>query len=373
MALIGTVGFCLVFYMAGLIGILDALEDVFPRFYAHITTRELRPEIPEAVFTILVLLCLRWLAPLDAIDAWIADAALFGTLLYLSTRLHERALYIALLTLTGIINWTLWGTHPGSLVPLVILMVVNSFADWFNDHTWDFILMTLVVSAVTWGTATWVNAWDLVEATIVGVIVTVTMIASHWYGRLVVSRQQQGKRLRYSSNHDELTGIRSLHLFRRDYRTYQRLMRSNPDAHLTLVMIDLDHFKQINDTYGHLTGNEVLITFARDIEAYLVAMPYFCGVYRTGGEEFSVFLYELTDAEAKEAIDAYIKRLRDLVVMRSYPEKRITLSVGMSRVHGYDEPLKQAIARTDAKLYEAKHGGRNRVAQQTGGQTAMAD
>ena len=92
-------------------------------------------------------------------------------------------------------------------------------------------------------------------------------------------------------------------------------------------------------------------------------MPYFCGVYSTGGEEFSVFLYELTDEEAKVAVEAYVRRLRDLEVMRSHPERRITLSVGMARVHGMDEPLRQAIARTDAKLYEAKQGGRDRIVQ----------
>lgn len=363
MALIGTVTFCLVFYMAGLISVLDALEDVFPRFYARMTTRTIAPELPVTVCTVAIIGCLRWLTPLNEIDTWIGDAALFGTLLYTSTRLQSRQMYAVILVVTGALNWTLWGTSLLTLIPLVVLLVVNYFNGWFNERAWRFVLMTVVVGGVTWTTATLVNQWDTQDAAIVGAIVVFTMLVAHWYGHVVVDRQEQGRQLRYSSNHDELTGIRSLHLFRKDYQTYQGMMRNDPTARLTLVMIDIDHFKQINDTYGHLTGNEVLISFARDIEAYLAAMPYFCGVYRTGGEEFSVFLYELTDEEAKVAVEAYVRRLRDLEVMRSHPERRITLSVGMARVHGMDEPLRQAIARTDAKLYEAKQGGRDRIVQ----------
>jgi diguanylate cyclase (GGDEF)-like protein len=78
-----------------------------------------------------------------------------------------------------------------------------------------------------------------------------------------------------------------------------KLAASDGD-NLHLVMMDIDHFKAINDTYGHLIGDEALINFARDVESYFIPMDYYAAVYRTGGEEFSILIYGLSDDQARK-------------------------------------------------------------------------
>jgi len=122
-----------------------------------------------------------------------------------------------------------------------------------------------------------------------------------------------------------------------------------------LAMLDIDHFKAINDTYGHDAGDEVLkglaICFNKYFENQLVA--------RLGGEEFAVFFTELTEQEALKRLESF--RLFIELNSHEFSQANIkfTLSIGFSHSETYqiDELLKQA----DLKLYKAKESGRNKV------------
>ena len=128
---------------------------------------------------------------------------------------------------------------------------------------------------------------------------------------------------------------------------------------VSLIMADIDHFKQVNDLYGHHTGDVVLRETARVLGSVAEASGGSAG--RWGGEEFFLLL---PDTEEEEAM-VTAEHLRMIVGKRSFPEVgKVTVSLGVITVHG-DAERKQVFSRIDTALYEAKDGGRNRTVQAT--------
>ncbi|WP_260927052.1 sensor domain-containing diguanylate cyclase [Novosphingobium sp. 9] len=128
---------------------------------------------------------------------------------------------------------------------------------------------------------------------------------------------------------------------------------------LALLMIDIDHFKPLNDRYGHAIGDERLIEVAQA----LVAVPMRSGglVARYGGEEFAVIAPGLDFAEAQRLGEAMRGAVEALAL--AAPEGIVTVSVGLALAQAGDDPA-SLLAAADAALYEAKRAGRNRVSGQ---------
>ncbi|MBZ5488584.1 diguanylate cyclase [Halomonas aquamarina] len=126
-------------------------------------------------------------------------------------------------------------------------------------------------------------------------------------------------------------------------------------AEFALLMFDVDHFKAINDTYGHSLGDEVLVALARQVEGSLRGCDYFG---RWGGEEF-VILASHSDIQAAAGL---AERLRELLMTLRLPglEQPVTVSIGVVAWQAEDS-CKTLIARADAAMYQAKRKGRNRV------------
>ena len=119
-------------------------------------------------------------------------------------------------------------------------------------------------------------------------------------------------------------------------------------------MVDIDHFKLVNDTYGHLIGDEVLILVARLLKTSFRAYDR---VYRFGGEEFLVVL---RGADHDAAVAA-VERFRANMAAYEFPQAgRITASVGVTEIVAGDSPA-AACERADHAVYYAKHNGRNQV------------
>lgn len=126
-----------------------------------------------------------------------------------------------------------------------------------------------------------------------------------------------------------------------------------------LALADLDHFKRINDTYGHGIGDEVLRGFS---QLLITSMRDTDRIYRYGGEEFLIFMHHVDLEHAQGILD----RLREKI--SHYPlhvdglpdPLHITVSFGIAQVMG-NEPLRNLTRRADDALYQAKNAGRNRV------------
>lgn len=121
-----------------------------------------------------------------------------------------------------------------------------------------------------------------------------------------------------------------------------------------LALLDIDHFKQVNDNFGHLIGDEVLLLLARQMRANF---RFHDQLYRFGGEEFVVLMRCITQEDAQSALD----RLRKKVEAFDFPQVgRITISIGFTGLSHHDTPA-QAFGRSDKALYYAKQHGRNQV------------
>lgn len=163
------------------------------------------------------------------------------------------------------------------------------------------------------------------------------------------------------SRRDGLTGLLTRAAF---FEGAEELARRRPPARFAVLMVDIDHFKRINDTFGHQGGDVVLAFAARQLSAAVrVTDP----VGRYGGEEFCLLLPDC-DEEAAGAVAGRIVAsvARQTVRLPKGRECRFTLSCGyavreVDDARALAEPLQQIIARADAALYRAKHEGRNRA------------
>jgi diguanylate cyclase (GGDEF)-like protein len=162
--------------------------------------------------------------------------------------------------------------------------------------------------------------------------------------------------IREMAIHDDLTGFYNRsHLMDLIESENNRSVRTG--SVFSLVMMDIDKFKKINDTHGHQIGDQVLRTFAAVIRGILRKTD-FCGRY--GGEEFLIVLTQ-TDLQAAKL---FAERIRDCVENSFFPDlgpdSRVTVSIGLAE-HRMQENVEKTISRADEFLYKAKKGGRNRV------------
>lgn len=156
------------------------------------------------------------------------------------------------------------------------------------------------------------------------------------------------------AHHDELTGVlnrrRMMHFLGEELARHDR-----NGAPVSVALLDLDHFKAVNDTLGHLAGDEVLRRFAAAVQRQARTTDRFG---RYGGEEFLVIL---NDAGTDAALQA-IERIRAAVAQLDWsdvsPELRVTFSAGIATYNGA-ETVEMLLSRADLGLYEAKHCGRN--------------
>jgi diguanylate cyclase (GGDEF)-like protein len=127
---------------------------------------------------------------------------------------------------------------------------------------------------------------------------------------------------------------------------------------LSVAMIDADHFKNINDTYGHLVGDQVLTHIASTIKAGLRECDI---VIRFGGEEFLVLLPDTQGSRASMPLDRLRNRLAENNFIHNGIEIQTSVSIGIATVSAMDEDPMDTIHRADNALYLAKKSGRNRV------------
>ncbi|MGJ9416704.1 diguanylate cyclase [Massilia sp. CMS3.1] len=161
----------------------------------------------------------------------------------------------------------------------------------------------------------------------------------------------------YAADHDHLTGAWSRRAFFR-FAEHEHARAERKGGPLSLLVFDADHFKRINDTHGHATGDRVLRAMVAQAQEIIRKIDY-CA--RTGGEEFAVLL---PDANLQTALDvaARLRTALDSALHQAPSTIRIgyTVSIGVATL-ARDETLVDLMARADAALYAAKAGGRNRV------------
>ncbi len=160
------------------------------------------------------------------------------------------------------------------------------------------------------------------------------------------------------SNADPLTGVFNRRFFD-DYLLNELARASRHGSALSIAMIDVDHFKQFNDRYGHAAGDRALCQVARSLESAIRQSDL---IARYGGEEFVVILRESSAAHAMERVE-YIRRAiaAESLWLNDGTVERITVSAGVASWPQDGETPLELLAEADRRLFDAKRTGRNRV------------
>lgn len=125
---------------------------------------------------------------------------------------------------------------------------------------------------------------------------------------------------------------------------------------LSVSMLDIDHFKQINDTYGHSVGDDVLRNLGSELRNHI---RYPDTIARYGGEEFLIVLPHSTLKAASEQAERLCRHVRSLLIKSGEQEIAVTVSIGLAQYKIHQEDWEALLNRADAALYQAKNGGRD--------------
>lgn len=294
---------------------------------------------------------------------------LTGTRQFYGEPVHRAVLPgVLLLTLLPMWWWTTWHVnHPSRVMFFCAVNLCIHLAHikviWRHDHrsfAARFVMavlaghsLILVVRAVSlWGST---QTLMLQPSPIQTVYVTSFSVCMLLLTLGLVLLVAERLRLEYEhlATHDTVTGALSRHAIMR--LCEQALARSHRHGHpLTVMMLDLDHFKQVNDQHGHLAGDRVLADFVQRVQSLLRATD---SLGRYGGEEFMVLL---PDTPAADAL-VVAERIRASRPHHSHLPP-CTVSIGLAACQpGQGETVDQLLSRADDALYAAKRQGRNRT------------
>ncbi|MBZ9567739.1 MULTISPECIES: GGDEF domain-containing protein [Modicisalibacter] len=182
-------------------------------------------------------------------------------------------------------------------------------------------------------------------------------IQNHQLSEEIAHRKSLEKQLRMVAERDALTGLASrIHFMQRAQELLLQAQHDNTP--FSLFMIDVDHFKAINDTWGHSQGDRVLTAIAKTCMQSLRAGDV---IGRFGGEEFIVALPNTPLEEARRVAERLKKAVAELPVTEAMTEHRLTVTIGIAGELDAASDLPALIRQADQALYAGKHGGRNRV------------
>ena len=126
----------------------------------------------------------------------------------------------------------------------------------------------------------------------------------------------------------------------------------------TVLALDIDHFKAVNDRYGHQTGDRVIQLMSNTCRSLFGKLGH---VARTGGEEFTILVPDMNAQAAEQLAEELCQNIAALTLRTHVGPIKFTTSIGVSEVGAHDKITSQILARADKALYEAKNSGRNKV------------
>lgn len=265
------------------------------------------------------------------ITSWIVVAVVVAVMLVFIHMADGRSYSLMWVTLLPPVTFFLLGRRAGAWICAGVFLYVALFVYLRLPH-W---------TPAEPGLGTWLN--------------TVEILTAHWFlFRLYEkSRAEAFADLEHLSETDKLTGL--LNRSRLDAVLQQELERHHRSSQpLTGVLCDVDHFKQINDDHGHLTGDRILKDIAGFLREHMRKIDI-CG--RWGGEEFLIICPDTSAPAARQIVD----RLRTAAHEQGMSgDIRVTLSFGIATL-AQQETAEELLRRSDRAMYEAKRGGRDQV------------
>ena len=185
------------------------------------------------------------------------------------------------------------------------------------------------------------------------------MLLVRFINKLVRKQLARFDHLALEARTDFLTGVGNRLSF--DHEFSQRFALSRSNENLVFAMIDIDFFKQINDHYGHDTGDIIIKNIVKIICQTLFQYQMESQVFRIGGEEFGILFQEKSQQDITEILETISKRVGDFSLNIHGKEVRVTISAGVSRCQKSDTSKEDLYKRADKYLYIAKREGRNAI------------
>lgn len=231
-----------------------------------------------------------------------------------------------------VINYLLLGRRYG-LTHTAIIFVIQAIAltlrlTIYNDDINHILLINI--------SGLYIGLWSL----------------SHIYEMRRKFSEQSLERL---ATHDSLTGMFNRYALLYHFEK-QRAESNHTDTPLSVLILDLDYFKQVNDRYGHNAGDKVLIQTAQLLRKLLPNHH----AYRIGGEEFCITLAHTNAEQALNIAELIREKIANHVFHASGYQIQLTTSIGLCQC-GHDQNLEDVLIAADIELYRAKQSGRNRV------------
>jgi diguanylate cyclase (GGDEF)-like protein len=282
-------------------------------------------------------------------------------LLALVTRREKRPIQLSLLALSCVlileigVNLNGIGQAPGQRLVLPgLLLPVASSVIWIGR--WDFITAMVLCALgplpmLLFGTVNGIPVFQY--AVYMTIAISVAAVLRAFMTRTLFEQFRLEKKLRAQASTDGLTGLllrnRFLELAR--YTLNDVYLERLPAA---MLYLDVDHFKQLNDDYGHAAGDEVLVQLAGGLRAHMRDSDL---IGRVGGEEFAVLLPGLNLEQARERAEKLRRAMRGI----NRPDRPLTISIGIAPCNRPGEAIDSLMSRADRAMRQAKFNGRNQV------------
>lgn len=237
--------------------------------------------------------------------------------------------------------------HPKLKHPSLLQRLIGA-----NDAVFGLAIAAWALGAVTRGELGLGASISQVAAYVSGYMLMIV----NGFGFLLMCKQRNDATMKRLASTDDLTGL----LNRREFfarAEAARMLALRQRQPIALLMLDIDHFKQLNDRFGHATGDEALLLFARTTSSILREHDI---LGRMGGEEFAVALPGTDLAGAMQAAERLRQATMEIRLLTCGNHYTMTVSIGLVVIEP-NEDLPTALARADRGLYAAKRNGRNRI------------
>lgn len=287
-----------------------------------------------------------------------------ATLLFALLDGDRRALVVGLFSIIAVWFWwlpnvPLWSIY--AIGGLVLMLIASRFGPIIGSHRYLYYPFTMIFAAPFFA-ANYVSLrginvgwpWQILSMlSLAGLLWTV-----HYRNEKL---ERRSKRLTKEARTDALTQLSNFRVFNEDLQAAYERLQANGTPY-AMFTFDIDHFKKVNDKYGHLVGNTVLKQVAACLRSITAQLGYQCRCYRTGGEEFSFILFDYSSDFGHDAkIAAKVKeRISQLAFLTDTDNPfHVTISIGQDRVTPNDHNYLDLYNRADKYLYNAKRAGRN--------------
>ena len=180
------------------------------------------------------------------------------------------------------------------------------------------------------------------------------------YVRMLFREDRLKLHLTESATHDALTKSLNYAAYESEIKYLFENYQEN-NLNLSMMMIDIDHFKSVNDTYGHLSGDQVLQHVVDVVQTVINANDSKVKLYRTGGEEFNIIFPDYDLESAKIFVKEIFNALNHLQVNLVNQRINISVSVGVSEISKHDITPNDFYSRVDSNLYQSKKNGRMQI------------